>query len=400
MTVNSITSEQCCGCAACMEKCPVHAIGMMDDLNGNRRTIVSENLCIQCGLCAKVCPHFYEAECSSFEKQAYVGFANCKSLIKKSSSGGIFAILAQHVICQGGCVYGAAMVYEGETLVCKHIRIDSLQSLSLLQGSKYVQSRTDGIYSMVSKDLSEGKLVLFSGTSCQVASLKRFVGDKDLLFTVDLVCHGVPKDRVFRDYVTYLEKKHQCRIIDMSFRCKEKKFYGKEEMFILSFQCKKSACQVEKKVVHNRKSAYYNLFLSKAGYRDSCYHCKYATLQKPADLTLGDFLPRKNEIEQYGFSSSEHYSSIIVHNEKGEALIESVKNELVIHHLSMDEMLKHHHNLKTPSVPTLFGKKMYKVYLEKGFVGLQKKVDIKYMKFLIKARLNNCLKHVRVFIKQ
>ena len=169
MKVDSLTSNQCFGCAACMDKCPTHAIYMMEDKEGNRRATIDDALCVQCGLCTKVCPNFHDVELSLFKKEAYVGFAKETQLIKKSSSGGIFAILARRVLGQGGLVYGAAMIYENNQLVCRHIRVDNVHDLPLLQGSKYVQSRTDGIFTLVKKDLSDGRLVLFSGTSCQVA---------------------------------------------------------------------------------------------------------------------------------------------------------------------------------------------------------------------------------------
>jgi coenzyme F420-reducing hydrogenase beta subunit len=124
----------------------------------------------------------------------------------KSSSGGLFVALAKSILAKQGIVYGAAMVYDNHVLECRHIRVEDEKDLYLLQGSKYVQSRMSGIYTQVKKDLTSGKTVLFSGTSCQVASMRNFVGAQERLFTVDLVCHGVPQDKIYNDYIDFIEK--------------------------------------------------------------------------------------------------------------------------------------------------------------------------------------------------
>ncbi len=395
MTVNLLSSDKCCGCAACLDICPVHAISMKEDDSWNRRASVDESICIKCGLCTKVCPHFTKEECASIKKRFYVGFCNDKEFSKKSSSGGIFATIAREIICQGGIVYGAAMVVENNGILCKHIRVDSLENIPLLQGSKYVQSRTDGIYKEVKKDLSEGKTVLFSGTSCQIASLKRFVGERDNLCTVDLVCHGVPKNKLFHDYIMFLEKKYKCKIVDISFREKGRMYLGSEMRYFLSLQCKSKksvTCSIN---IQSIKSAYYSLFLTRAGYRDSCYHCAFATLHKPGDLTLGDFMPREMEKKKYGFSSAEHYSSIIVHNGKGEAMLKKIDRLIRKVEIPMDEMIKHHQNLSVPSVASLQGELYLKHYVEGGYDRLQGLVERRFRKHQIKNILRYCFSAVK-----
>ena len=264
--IDQLTSSQCCGCAACMDRCPVHAISMKEDNDGNRRAFIEDGCCIDCGQCARVCPFFKKEQNSDSDKKAYVAAANDKELTHKSSSAGIFTILAHKIIEKGGVVYGAAMMCENENIVCKHIRVDNFKQLTLLQGSKYVQSRTDGIYTLVKKDLQEGRLVLFSGTSCQVASIKSFIGNNTLLLTVDLVCHGVPKDRLFRDYITYLETDNQFHLIDISFRSKDIFFNGKEDLFALTLQGKTKTSNIVSKIIRRKKSAYCSLYFNKTGY--------------------------------------------------------------------------------------------------------------------------------------
>lgn len=393
--IDQLTSSQCCGCAACMDRCPAHAISMKEDNDGNRRAFIEDGCCIDCGQCARVCPFFKKEQNSDSDKKAYVAAANDKELTYKSSSGGIFTILAHKIIEKGGVVYGAAMMCENENIVCKHIRVDNFKQLTLLQGSKYVQSRTDGIYTLVKKDLQEGRLVLFSGTSCQVASIKSFIGNNTLLLTVDLVCHGVPKDRLFRDYITYLETDNQFHLIDISFRSKGKIFNGKEDLYALTLQGKTKTSNIVSKIIRSKKSAYCSLFFNKAGYRDSCYHCQYTTLQKPGDITLGDFSPRQNEIEHYAFDTKEHYSSIIVHTDKGAELIADTANMITATELPMKTMLEHHFNLKEPSKITQTGRELYHVYMEGGFAKLQKKINMRYTKYCIKTFIKSKLLFAR-----
>lgn len=378
-TIASLSAEQCCGCSACHDKCPVNAITMSEDNNGNRRPFIDNEKCITCSLCVKVCPQFNQKDTILGEKVSYVGFYKSKEVEFKSSSGGIFALIASYIINERqGVVYGSTIIYENEILQCKHIRIDNIDDLYLLQGSKYVQSRTDGIFKRVKEDLAIGRVVLFSGTSCQIASLQRYIGDNERLFTVDLVCHGVPKDSIFRDYIKFYENKYKCRISNISFRSKGLRHLGKETTYLITlnllFPNKQSVIKISR-----NKSAYFSLFMNRAGYRNSCYHCSYASLNKPGDITLGDFLPRKNEIIKYGFSLQAHYSSIIINSEKGNNLWNVIAKDAVYVKIPIQEMLSHHSNLVSPSTITEQGKRLYSIYRKDGFKSLQNYVMKQYI---------------------
>lgn len=221
MTITSLKSELCCGCAVCYDRCPVNAISMRENAEGYIAPVIDVALCIDCGQCAKVCPQMNGSQGRDYQKQSYVCFDPNTDREGRSSSGGMFALIATYILeKEHGVVYGAAMVYENDILQCKHKRIENTKDLHLLQGSKYMQSHTNGIYKQVKDDLKSGRTVLFSGTSCQVAALKRFVGENDYLFTVDLVCHGVPSDKLFRDYIHFVELKNHCHITNVSFRNK------------------------------------------------------------------------------------------------------------------------------------------------------------------------------------
>ena len=378
MKENWLNNSLCTGCGACVDRCPTQAISMTCDDNGCRKPDIDTGKCISCNLCKNVCPNINTKEYSDFEKSAYVGVFLNKSINAKSASGGLFAALAKHVFSKmSGVVYGAAMVCENDILKCKHIRIERESDLYRIQGTKYIQSHTAGVYKQVKSDLKSGRYVLFSGTSCQVAGLKNFIGDSDHLFTVDLVCHGVPLDKIFYDYISYLENKFHGRAVDISFRSKEISYHGKKMPYVVNIKFNSGISGTFNKCVVRPKSAFYSLFMSRAGYRSSCYECKYASLHKPSDLTLGDFRPNDEEMIEYGFNKSEVYSSIIVHSRKGANLIEDVASVVKLWHVDMSMMLMQHLNLQNPSTITDEGKKLYAIYENGGFRRLQRYILMK-----------------------
>lgn len=380
-SIDFMTPDQCCGCAACVDKCPSKAIAMGLDKDGNRMPHVDAKNCTNCGLCVKVCPRFNDGETakSEWSKKAYLGYYNNKNISSKSSSGGIFAAFAHYILERGGVVYGAAMCYNEGRLSCKHIRITDMRELSLLQGSKYVQSHTDGIFKKVKSDLKDGKQVLFSGTSCQVASLKCFIGDSENLYTIDLVCHGVPKDQLFYDYIDYYEKTHKCKITDVSFRAKGISYHGKDMLLTLTFRGEKKGKPFERRIFQN-KSAYYCLYMGRAGYRLSCYHCIYASVEKPADITLGDWNVREEDVKMYKLDNKEIHSTIIIHTEKGAHLLDEISERLTMTEIPLQFVVEHHGNLHGPSTMTERGSKMYKSYKQGGYAKLQRCINYRFMK--------------------
>lgn len=392
-TIEEIKPEYCCGCAACLEKCPVHAISMMTDISGNMRPRIDKQKCIKCELCVKTCPQINIIEHTlNNDKLSFVGYNNNRVVANLSSSGGIFTVIAESFLKQmKGVVYGAAMTYDNDELLCKHIRIENLENLYLLQGSKYVHSRTEMVFSQVMRDLKEGRKCLFSGTSCQIAALLRITGDHSNLYTIDLVCHGVPKDNVFYKYIEYLERKINCSIVSISFRKKGVKIQGKEDTYILSLTCKNKDGSLYVKTIPHLKSAFYELFISRAGYMDSCYHCLYASANKPSDMTLGDFNPQESEVKEYNLSIDNHYSTVILNTAKGKLLLDAVNNECTLIELPICKIIPHHLNLQKPSEITDDGKYLFSIYEKGGYVKLQKYVDYCYIKSQIKYTCSKVL---------
>lgn len=190
--------HKCCGCAACMQACPKHCITMQPDNEGFLYPQVDHTQCIECGLCEKVCPCLHEAKPSKPLK-VFAAINRDEPVCMSSSSGGIFTSLAQYVIQNGGVVFGARFDNRWDVI---HDYTDKVDGLSAFRGSKYLQSRVGDTFTLARRFLKEGRTVLFSGTSCQIAALRRFLQkDYDNLLTADLVCHGTPSPLVWRIYL-------------------------------------------------------------------------------------------------------------------------------------------------------------------------------------------------------
>ena len=202
--INIKDKSKCCGCSGCMNICPKNAIIMKEDKNGFKYPIVDKEKCINCGLCEKVCPILNNKKEQQKEIKAYACYNKNIEERLKSSSGGIFILLAKEILKRNGIVFGAAF---DENFNVKHISIDNEKDIEKLMGSKYVQSNMGKVYKEVKEFLENGKYILFSGTPCQIEGLKKFLKkDYDKLYTQDIICHGVPSPKIWQMYLEYQKK--------------------------------------------------------------------------------------------------------------------------------------------------------------------------------------------------
>lgn len=212
-------AEQCCGCTACLNICPKQAISMLEDQKGFLYPKIDGSKCVECGLCQKVCPLKVDGSADDkFSKIAYAVKNKDNDERARSSSGAVFIEVAKAVLGSDGIVYGVRLDDEHRAM---HDRADSVESVRKFQGSKYVQSFKGDIFKDVKRDLKAGNSVLFTGTPCEVAGLKRYLRvPYDNLVTVDIICHGTPSPGSFDDHVRALEKKYSSKISKISFRNK------------------------------------------------------------------------------------------------------------------------------------------------------------------------------------
>ena len=266
----------CCGCSACEQTCPVHAITMRRDKLGFDYPVVNEKACINCKACDKVCPIKNEFD-PRIPSHVYAVKNKNKEERMASSSGGVFSILAKDTLAKGGTVYGAA--FDDKWNV-HPIRINTIKDLHFLQGSKYVQSKIGTIYKQVKNDLQNGRKVLFSGTPCQIAALQKFLKHKHPnLTTVDVACHGVPNPRIWENFLKEQTKSDE-KIKNIFFRDKSTGWNN------YSFRIDISEKTYTQKVWEH---TYMLLFLHNFILRPSCHSCHFRNGKSNADYTMCDY---------------------------------------------------------------------------------------------------------------
>ena len=215
----SVIGTKCTGCRACEQSCPRKAIFFEENAEGFSYPVVAENACINCGLCLQRC-HINAEAGTLLPKLGFAAYAKDMEILRHSSSGGIFALLASVVLQNGGMVFGCAEIKPG---MVRHCSIKDIQDIISLQGSKYVESDMTGVYSEVREVLESGSQVLFSGTPCQIAGLRSFLHKEfDSLFTVDIVCHGVPSRKLYQAYLKWEAQRNNGNIVKYEFRSKTK----------------------------------------------------------------------------------------------------------------------------------------------------------------------------------
>jgi len=272
------TKTNCCGCGACVQACNLNCITMATDAEGFLYPQIDKASCIRCGACIRACPILNRGEKTDGEKLAYVLRCNDEEVRLRSSSGGIFSILAERVLANGGAVFGAAFAADFSV---HHIMIEHVNDLPRLSGSKYIQSRIEDSYQQAEKRLKSGRAVLFSGTGCQIAGLKAYLkAEYEMLYTVDLFCHGVPSPAVWKKYLQFQENAYGSPVKAVCFRNKS---YGWHQFSM--------RLQFENEEVYDKvhsEDAFMRLFLKNICLRPSCHDCKFRESRSGSDIMIGD----------------------------------------------------------------------------------------------------------------
>lgn len=349
--------KDCTGCTACMSICQHKAISMEKDIYGFSYPHVDETLCIDCGLCKKICPSNTQVLLNQPIK-AYAGTAVNKEELKTSSSGAMATILSYHIVEEGGVVYGCS----GEDYrQVRHVRIEHKKDLWKLKGSKYVQSELAGIFRKVKEDL-RSKNVLFIGTPCQVAGLRAFLrADYENLFLVDFVCHGVPSQQILKDAMeTHLPAAIQ-EPLSISFR--RRNSHTNESIFGAYLKAPGNKQIYEGDFP---KDHYISGFLLGLFYRVNCHVCKYAQLNRASDITVGDFYDATDKCRQNGLPEN-GLSTLLVNTSKGAVLFDAIRKDIECVEYPIEEMRNGHQQLRHPFLPHPKRHIFFRYYKRYGF---------------------------------
>ena len=324
--INITDKLQCCGCEACRSVCPRHCISMEADKEGFLYPQVDLSQCIDCKLCEKVCPVLHLVS-SAKVPLAYAGINNDTNIRLRSSSGGIFTLMAEQILQKNGVIFGACFDEQWGVV---HRYTETKEGLSRFRGSKYVQSHIGDSFLQAKRFLEVGREVLFSGTPCQIAGLKNFLRKSyQNLLTVDVVCHGVPSPKVWQKYLceSVCKAYHIRRgssfsladkITDISFRSKEKGWK--------TYHVKIGYQNGKKDMTPFNNDIYMNVFLSNLSLRPSCYSCPTKLQHVQSDITLADFWgvdrlhPEIDDDKGCGL--------ILVHNDHALSLLKSLDCQL------------------------------------------------------------------------
>lgn len=370
-TISLKDKEHCTGCGACVVSCKVNAIRMLPDEFGFIYPQIDSSVCIDCGKCAQICSENLDTKVN-YVKHAYVAYSSENKIRNEAASGGVFASLANYIIEDGGVVCGASMNYCDDRIKCEHILVDRKTELHSILGSKYVQSDCCLVFPQIKKILKEGRMVLFGGTSCQVAALYKYLGKKNIynLLTVDLICHGVPSSQFFNDYVKYIEKKKAVSVQGFSFR-------KKTDSNIQYVETIKFGTGDEQRIfIPAQKSSYYRLFLMGESYRNSCYNCEYASLNKPADITVGDYFELNDDYpDLYNKIQSENgcgVSCIVTNTQKGEDWLSKSCNYLYKFEVDIKVVQNSHAQLCGPMKYSKVRKNIFEHYSKSGYESVEK----------------------------
>lgn len=391
--------QNCVLCMACANVCPTGAIYVSEDENGFEVVQINRELCIGCNCCTDVCNRRKDVLRQTPVK-SYAAQAKERRSLQKSASGGAFQMLAEIVLASGGVCYGAAFDKVDKIFRTRHVRVASIDELPHILNTKYVPSIVGDAFREALADLSLGKLVLFSGTPCQIQGLKAFLGkDYDNLLTVDVICHGIASSRLFNDYVKQMEEDKGIKVMQYSFRDKGVS-WGTN--FCYSY-CKKTDVQKQVRVKHcpREDSSYTVYYLHGEILRENCYSCSLAGISRVSDFTFGDFWEIEREYPEFITKTKPRIvlkkgvSCILVNTSKAEEYTQQLKSKMIMHEVLLESIVAHNENLKMPSHRGKQREELLLLYREQGYGAVEqrykKTVGRKKWMYLLKNVLKSYL---------
>lgn len=383
------SKQNCCGCTACAEMCPAHAIQMCTDEEGFLYPEIDTDICIRCGKCLQICVFKADQRQKGFlsdgdsvsermpvsEPAVFAVKHKDEGIRAASRSGGIFTALSDAVLSEQGVIYGCVMTDDFRAV---HIRADDTEMRNRMRGSKYIQSELGDVFQQVKTDLQQGRKVLFSGTSCQIAGLKSYLTKPyENLICVDIVCHGVPSPLVWQHYLDWQAEQAQSPVKSVDFR--NKKDYGwKAHIETLTFENEK---RIDSDV-------FKNLFYSHRILRPSCHQCPYKSVHHPADITIADYWGIDKAAPD--MNDNKGISLVLVNSQLGCGYFERVRSELECRETALEDSLQP--PLKAPFPPAADRRRFWDDFRNRPFRYIAKKYGtVSYMSKL-KKKIRRLLK--------
>ena len=320
--------SRCCGCWACYNACPKHCVEMIEDEEGFRYPHVDTDKCINCGLCEKVCP-LLKPEMDDTFPESFVVQQKDAEVLRRSTSGGFFTAISKWAIAQGGVVFGAAF---GEDMELRHTFAETLEDCEKFCGSKYVQSLIGDCYKKAKNFLAQGRVVVFSGTPCQIAGLYHFLRGRKYegLVTVDLVCRGTTNPLLLRKYLAYHSSLVGSKVVN--YRSRDK-YYGYNYSTASIWFADKT------KEYHKgmEMDMMLRLYFKNICSRPSCYQCHFKTINRVSDITIFDCWDAPSVSPDF---SAKGATNVFIHTEHGQEVFDKIKSDFIWHRSEIKSIIK------------------------------------------------------------
>lgn len=372
---------KCYGCHSCENICPKHAIQMKPNEEGFLYPVISEEKCVRCGLCVKACPYDSPSTTNTPIRTVAGQYKNRDALLS-SSSGGLFSALADYILSKDGYVSGC--IFD-DSFCAIHILTKHHASVEKMRGSKYVQSTMGDVYKQIQQVLLEGSLVLFTGTPCQVDGLKTFLRKEyDNLYTVDLICHGVPSPKILEDYLDTVQRK-KGEITELTFRNKKRNGWCSQG----SIGCSGKV----KTITPYNNSYYYYYYLENRISRYCCYECKYSNVNRVGDITIGDYWNIGDVLPN--INATDGYSAVLINTAKGDELFNGISGNLSVYETTLENVVKGNGNLSNPCSMPENRKDIYSKISQNGYEETAKKeCKYQYIKPFIRKHMPKGFKKI------
>lgn len=334
-----IESKRCLGCGACINICKLNALSMQFDEKGFEYPQLDEKKCVECNQCFGVCPavstNVKTIKHEAKRDKVYSARIKDNEIRMKSSSGGLFYALSEYILKNNGYICG---VVWNQDFSVKHICSKNTKDRDAMMQSKYIQSDTSKTFYEVREHLLNGKMVLFTGTPCQCAGLRLFLGSisTDNLFIMDVLCGGNVSPGFFKNYINYIEKKKKGKALSICFRTKKIGWKQHHIRVTLNNTVYEGA--------RKEDEPFFYLYLGKQIIRDSCFDCGFASIKRVSDLTVGDFWG----INDPEIDDDRGISFVMLNSSKGEFLFNNVSEELNIEKRSLEIAISKQINLRNP----------------------------------------------------